>query len=238
MTNMRLTNLKTVLTILFVLSSTMSFAQHSILKTNDSDLLRIDGIYAPGSNNQIKIDGKWRSMKSNQKDRIITPNSKIELKGNEYIVFTNLRTGQGQQRICGADFESTNTSTIAHFVQRKNAGTKGGNNIDNYRDFIERYSWYMIEDTLYIPTHFMLDDNHGFSMQLLFSDIVLMGVPVDTTTSELVITKDFIEKDSMGNDTGIKLEPDKEYAFGLFYYNYENKIKVADRLVVRCISQN
>lgn len=243
---MKLINSRVVLTliVIFLLSSTVSFAQHSILQTKDSDLLRIDGIYAPNSNNQIKIGGQLRSMKSNQQNRIFSSKDKIDtaaLKTKNgdggYIEYTNLRTRQGQLRICWGDFVSTKTSTIHDFiVNKKSAGTKGrGNKIQEYGDFIGRYPWYMIEDTLYIPTNLTLDDNHGFSMELLFSNIELMGVPADITTGELVITKDFIEKDSIGNDTGIKLESGQEYGFVLNYWYRNKKTEITKSFFIRYI---
>lgn len=194
-------------------------AQNSNLLVNESDTLRLDKIFT--SNHKVKIDSVWRS-----RGYFFRASQKIELNENEYIVFTNLSTGRPQLRVCNKDFDDTIKISIFDVFSARMLATKGiqapNDPINSYpsTNYFDIYPWNMIEDTLLIPTKYILDEIHGFILKTIPGNIVLEPVPFDYTTNELVLSKDYFM------ENGILLEDGKDYQFRLEYWEGNSKTEV------------
>ena len=201
---------KTFLLLTVLLVAQASIAQNSPLSIKESDLLLLTKVCT--SNQQVLIDGAFRT-----KGFRFTSKATIELNKGEYIKVTNLNTGMPDIRISGNDLIITKTSTIGTFIQVKKAGGKGS---DNYGNFLERFPWFMAEDTLYIPTQFLLDNHHAFLLKTIHGNKYFSPIPYDKKTNELVLTKDYFIRN------GIYLTPGIVLQFRVEYWEDHDKTKV------------
>jgi len=194
-------------------------AQNDIRLVNDSDILRVDKIFT--SNHMVKIDSVWRS-----RGYFFRASQKIELNENEYIEFTNLSTGRPQLRVCNKDFNNKKKISIFDVFSARMLGTKGiqdsNDPINSYpsKYYFDIYPWNMIEDTLLIPTNYILDEIHGFILKTIPGNKILEPVPFDYTTNELILSKDYFL------ENGILLEDGKDYQFRLEYWEGDSKSEV------------
>ncbi len=193
-----------------LLVSQVALSQNSPLSIEKSDLLLLTKVGT--SNQQVKIDGALRT-----KGFRFTPDKKIELHKGEYIKVTNLNTGVPDIRICGNDLINTQSSTISKYIQVKKASGKG---VAEYGKFLERLPWYMVEDTLYIPTKYLLDNHHAFLLKTIHGNKYLSPICYDKKTKELVLTKDYFIKNS------IDLTPGNVLQFRVEYWEGHDKSQV------------
>ena len=184
-----------------------TIAQNSPLFINkgDSLLLTIVGT----SNQHVKIDGVWR-----KKGFRFTPDKELQLNKGEYIKVTNLNTGIPYITISGNDLIQTQSSTISLFIQKRKAAGKG---YGEFGAFLELFTWYIVEDTLYIPTNYQLDNRHAFFLKTIPGNEYLSPIPYDYTTNELVLTKDYFIQN------GIPLTSGKEFQFRVEYLEGHTK---------------
>lgn len=195
-------NKKLLTLFLMILVAQVAISQNSPLSIKEGDLLLLTKVGT--SNQKVKIDGAYRT-----KGFRFTPEKKIELGTGEYIKVTNITTGIPEIKICGNDLIQTQSSTINNFIQARKAADKGAN---GFGAFLEKYTWYMIEDTLYIPTNYLLDNRHAFFLKTIPGNIMLPQIPYDYTTNELVLTKDYFVR----ND--IHLTPESIFQFRVEYW--------------------
>ena len=195
--------LKKIFNLLLLFVVQVTIAQNSPLSIKTSDLLLLTKVGTP--NQQVKIDGLMRKIGYR-----FGPDKKIELKKGEYIKVTNLETGIPDIKISGNDLVKTKTSTISDFIRKKTAGSKG---TGSFGDFLEAYPWYMIEDTLYIPTDYLLDNRHAFFLKTIPGNEMLPQIPYDSKTNELVLTKDYFVKFCK-----TKLNPGRVFQFRVEYW--------------------
>lgn len=195
-------------------------AQHSVLAIEDGDVLKLTKVYTP--NRQIKIDGKWRKA-----DYCFTIDKRIEFKKGQYIQVLNLNTGIPDITISGDELIRTNTSTIRDYILVKMAGGKGGG---GFARFLEKCPWSMVEDTLYIPTKYLLDNRHAFFLKSIPDNIALPPIPYDKTTNELVITKEFLLKN------GVNCSDYSNLRFRVEYWEGHTKSEaITDNFVIEYI---
>ena len=170
---------------LFVQDKT--YAQNSIFAINDGDELKITKVHTPSQ--KVSIGGVLRGQGFRFKS-----DKKIILSKGQYIRVTNMTTGIPDIVISGDDFTNTNTNTVKGFILTRGACGKGGN---GFGEFLEKYPWTMVGDTLYIPTDYQLDSNHAFILKTIPGNIVLTPIPYDFTTNELVITKSYLIRNNV-----------------------------------------
>ena len=196
-----------LLLIMFV-SAQIAVAQHTSLSIYDGDTLKL--VKVATSTNQIKIDGVWRTRGYN-----FTPDKNIELDKGEYIVVTDLTQGIFNITICGDELIETKASTVERFIHTKGARTKGSN---NFGEFLSRFTWYIVEDTLYIPTKYLLDNDHGFLLKPIpGNDFLKCPINFDAQTNELVLTKTYFE-----DSCNFSLTPGCKYQFRVEYWEGHN----------------
>ena len=206
--------------LVLILFAQVAISQNSPLHIETDNLLLLTKVAT--SNQQVKIDGIMRTVGYR-----FTPDKEICLKEGEYIQVTNLSSGIPDITICGNELIETQTSTIGSFIQKKKAAGKGPG---GFGCFLEKYTWYIIEDTLYIPTNYLLDNRHAFILKTIPGNKILSQVPYDYTTNELVLTKDYFTR----ND--IFLKPNKKYQFRVEYWEGHTKSKaITDRLFIEYI---
>ena len=203
---MHMRNMKTLnhlfLLITLVVTAAQAMAQHSPLTIDESDTLLLTKVCT--SNQKVKIDRVFRARGFS-----FTPEKEIELKEGEYIIVTNLNTGIPDIIICGNDMIATKSSSIRKFILTKIVSVKG---FGGFSEFLSNYTWYMVEDTLYIPTKYLLDKRHAFLLKTIPGDDWLSPIPRDTISNELVLTKDYFNKNNF------RLEPGKGYQFRVEYW--------------------
>ncbi len=211
-----------ILIMLFFVQGT-TYAQNSVLAINDGDILKLTKVHTP--NKMVNIGGVPREtgfrFKSDQR---------IVLKKGQYIRVTNMTTGIPNIVISGDDFINTNTNTIKGFILKKMAGGKGE---DGFGVFLENYPWTMIEDTLYIPTDYQLDNSHGFILKTIPGNNVLSPIPYDFTTNELVITKNYLLKNY------IDIPKDGVLQFRVEYWeSHISSQFITDKLIIQYIKKD
>lgn len=181
------------------------FSQHSSLSINQGDTLLITKVKT--NTQTVKINGTPRT-----KGYCFTIDNRIDLSQDEYIVVTNLSTGTPYITICGNDLIETHSSTISGFIQKRMAGNKGEGGFDS---ILARYTWYLVEDTLYIPTNYLVDNQHGFFLKTIPGNRYFdRAVPYDAKTKELVFTKDYFQRNGIHFTTGHKYQFRVEYWIG------------------------
>ncbi len=203
--------------LVMILVTHVAISQNSPLSIKEGDLLLLTKVGT--SNQQVKIDGAYR-----KKGFRFTPEKKIDLKKGEYVKVTNISTGIPDIKICGNDLIQTQSTTISNFIQARKAAGKGAN---GFGDFLDNYTWYMIEDTLYIPTNYLLDNSHAFFLKTIPGNKMLPAIPYDFTTNELVLTKDFFLYN------GFPLSSDNRYQFRVEYWEgHTNSKVITDNLFI------
>lgn len=209
------------LLIMFV-SAQVAVAQHTSLSIYDGDTLKL--IKVGTSTKQIKIDGVWRTRGYN-----FTPDKSIELDKGEYIVVTDLTQGIFNITICGNELIETNASTVERFIHTKGARTKGS---DGFGKFLSSFTWYIVEDTLYIPTKYLLDNDHGFLLKPIpGNDFLKCPINFDPPTNELVLTKTYFE-----DSCNFPLTPGLKYQFRVEYWNKDEFVEfITDKFFVEYI---
>lgn len=198
-------------------------AQNSILTIKDGDILKLTKVHTPSQ--KVNIGGALR-----EKGYRFKFNKKIVLERGQYIRVTNMNTGIPNIVISGDDFINTNTNTIKDFILIRYFCGKGKN---GFGDFLGSYPWTMLEDTLYIPTNYQLDNTHAFILKTIPGNIILSPVPYDFTTNELVITKNYLIKNNVDiPENGI-------LQFRIEYWEGHTKGQViTDNLIIKYIKED
>lgn len=195
-------------------------AQHSPLSIKPTDVLRITSVGTPSKT--IWIDGEYRTAKYRFKST-----AKIKFRKNEYLNVTNCSTGDFDIRISGNEIIDAKASTIHDFILTRIAGQPKGR--ESFRRLIENYTWYIVQDTLYIPTDYILDKSHFFIMKPIPGD-VSFPIPYDYTTNELCITRDYLLK------RGVDMYNKRKYLFRIEYVNGSNVNEfISDNFVIEYI---
>lgn len=191
------------LLLLFTLSIIpfVAFSQHSSLFFNHGDTLKITEVKT--NTQKVIIDGTPRTI-----GYCFTIDSNIDLKKGDYIIVDNLSTGFIDITICGDELIETQSSTLFEYIQKRTAGHKGEN---GFGGILGGYTWYIVEDTLYIPTQYLLDNRHGFFLKTITENRYLRAVPYDARTKELVFTKDYFLSNGIHFTTGQKIQFRVEY---------------------------
>ncbi len=219
MKNHRLLLLLTLSFIPFV-----AFSQHTSLYFNHGDTLKI--IEVKTNTQTVTIDGAPRTI-----GYCFTIDSNIDLNKGDYIIVDNLSTGCIDITICGDELAVTRSSRLSTYIQKRMAGNKGY--FDGFGSFLEEYSWFIVEDTLYIPTDYFLDNQHGFFLKTITENRYLKrAVPFDTKTNELVFTKDYFL------ENGIHFTPGQKYQFRVEYWEGHNKSEfITDKFFLEYIEK-
>ena len=214
------------LLLLFTLSMIpfLTFSQHSHLSIDQGDTLLITKV---GTKTQtVNVNGTPRT-----KGYCFTSDSRIDLNQGDYIVVTNLSTGIPKITICGDELIETQSSTISQFIQKRMVGHKGSN---GFGYFLENITWYLVEDTLYIPTNYLVDNQHGFFLKTIPGNRYLdRAVPYFAKTKELVFTKDYFLRN------GIIFTPGHNYQFRVEYWEGHNKSEcITDKFFIEYIEKH
>lgn len=192
--------------ILSIFTTSVLIAQNSLLSIKPTDELRITSVGTPSKT--IWIDGEYRIAKYRFKST-----AKIKFNKDEYLVVTNCTSGQFGITISGNQLIDTKSSTINDFIKTRIAGQPKGRK--GFAKFLEGVIWSMIEDTLYVSTSFLLDDNHFFIFTPIPGDRAY-SVPYDYNTNELCITKDYLLQ------IGVDIYNNRRQLFRMEYVNGGN----------------
>ncbi len=178
-------------------------AGNSSINIADNDELRID--YVGSKSHKVKIDNVYR-----EKGYCFRAKAKIELADKEYLKVTLLKT-QSLLYICGKGLRLTKTNSISGYVGKRSAHGKGSP-YDEFKGSLESYPWQMISDTILITSPFVLDRNHYFIFTHISDNKRLTPVPYYPHTNELVLSKEYFQRNQM------EIKEGKEYCFRVDYY--------------------